>query len=377
MVPYDVISIPESRNDDSFFSSPNSERSLDPLGKISNSNSVIKFILHLHPPKIPASSAKLCYTFGLGGLSFLTFVITMVTGVLLLFVYSPNPSVANASLQKIATVLPFGWYIRNLHYWSAQVMVVAVVLHLVRISLTGGYLAGRRFNWIIGIILLILTFFMDFTGFPLRWDTESHWALVVGTNLLKTIPWIGSQLYGLIVGGSDISGSTLLRFYTWHIFGLPFIAFFLMLFHFWKIRKDGGISSPMEEKTPGFISNKELLDKEIKYFFIVSFVLILLSVLFTPYLGVSVNKNIELASVNAPWIFLWIQFLLRYLSPFIAGIFLPTLLLVFLFIVPYIDKHDEQTGKWLANGRKMFWMPILLSLGLVLIFTILEAVIEF
>ncbi len=359
------------------FANSKPERNPNLLGKITANNSVIKFVLHLHPPKIPASSAKFTYTFGLGGLSFLTFIITMVTGVLLLFVYSPNPALANASLQKIATVLPFGWYVRNLHYWAGQVMVVSVVLHLLRISLTGGYLAGRRFNWVIGIMLLVLTFFMDFTGFPLRWDTESHWALVVGTHLLKSVPWIGNQLYGLIVGGSDISGSTLLRFYTWHIFALPFIAFFLMLYHFWRIRKDGSISSLAEKKTTLFLSNKELLDKELKYFFVVGVVLILLSVLFSPFLGVSANKNLELAGVNAPWIFLWIQFLLRYLPPFIAGIFLPAILLVFLLVVPYTDKHDELAGKWLAGGRKMYWLPVVLSIGLALIFTILEAVMEF
>ncbi len=307
----------------------------------------------------------------------MTFIITMLTGVLLLFVYSPNPGLANASLQKIATVLPYGWYVRNMHYWAGQLMVVAIVLHLLRIAMTGGYLAGRQLNWFIGIILLVLTFFMDFTGFPLRWDTESHWALVVGTNLLKSVPWIGEQLHGLVVGGSDISGSTLLRFYTWHIFGLPFIAFFLALYHFWRIRKDGGISAMVAKGKVSFISNRELLDKEFKYFFVVGLLLVFLAVFFSPYLGVSANKGLELSSVNAPWIFLWIQFLLRYFPPFMAGIFLPAILLVVLFAVAYIDKHDELAGKWMARGRKRYWMLVLLSMGFVLVFTILEAVIEF
>ena len=326
----------------------------------------------MHPPRIPASSFKFQYTFGLGGLSLLSFVITVLTGILLLFEYSPAVDQANSSLQYIATVLPFGWYLRNLHYWAAQVMVVSVLLHASRVMLTGGYLSGRRFNWVIGIFLLALTFLMDFTGFTLRWDVESHWALVVGTNLLKSIPLAGNAIYQLVTGGQDISQSTLLRFYTWHIFALPFIAFCLMIYHFWRIRKDGGISAPAAPSQQ-YKSRYELLQVEFIFSLYATALLIIASGLFTPHLGVSAQNEIALSSVDAPWIFLWIQFLLRYLTPFSAGILIPSALLLFWMFLPYADGHDELQGLWFAPERKKYWLPFLISIAAILFLTISEA----
>jgi quinol-cytochrome oxidoreductase complex cytochrome b subunit len=171
------------------------------MSKNTSQSVLLKFLLHLHPPRIPADSAKFTYTFGLGGLTLFAFFVTLISGIVLLFLYSPTPETAHQSLQQIATVTPYGWYLRNLHFWAAQVMVIAAVLHMLRVVLTGGYLNGRAFNWVIGVILLIFVFLMDFTGFPLRWDAESHWALVVGTNLLKTIPMVGQ--------GADLISDTI------------------------------------------------------------------------------------------------------------------------------------------------------------------------
>lgn len=334
-------------------------------------SALFNFALHLHPPRIPASSARFTYTFGLGGLAALSFFITLFTGLLLLFVYSPHPETANKSLHYIATVLPFGWYVRNLHYWAAQVMVVSVLLHMLRIVLTGGYLQGRRFNWLIGILLLLLTLLMDFSGFPLRWDQESHRALVVAVHLLKVIPFVGDSIFSLIVGGAEVSGATLLRLYSWHIFALPVVAFFFTSYHFWRIRKDGGISAA-SSKSNDFVTRDRHIVTEIKYFMIVSILLMLLSVAVDPYLGVSAEEPMTLETVNAPWIFLWIQYLLRYLSPFLAGIFIPALILAFWGLLPYMEKQQQAIGRWAPQARRPYWLAFLLSFVILFALSIFE-----
>jgi quinol-cytochrome oxidoreductase complex cytochrome b subunit len=187
---------------------------------------IINFIQHLHPIRVSESSARLTYTFGLGGFVFFTFIITSITGILLVFKYSPTPDSANISMQYISTVYQYGWYIRNLHYWTAQVMVIAAVMHMIRIVLTGGYLRGRAFNWIIGNILLVFIFFLDLTGYFLRWDVKSNYALVTGMNLILEIPFAGKFLSSLIVGGADITENTLLHLYALHIACLPSFFFY-------------------------------------------------------------------------------------------------------------------------------------------------------
>lgn len=335
------------------------------MSKSSNNSVILKFLLHLHPPRIPASSAKFSYTFGLGGLTVFSFLLTTITGIILLFQYSPTPESAHVSMEQITTVIPYGWYIRNLHFWSAQVLVIAAVLHMLRIVLTGGYLKGRSFNFQIGLILLVLLFITDFTGFPLRWDAESHWALVVGTNLIKTIPVIGAGLYQFIVGSTEITGTTLLRFYGWHIFGLPFIATILIVYHIYRIRKDGGISRKKGDSVPATITKEQLVKKEVLLMLTALAGVILLSVFWTPHLGLSVDTSPPLAEVQAPWIFLGIQFLLRYLPPVIAGIVIPMAILLFWAAIPYLDKQDDLQGIWSPEPRKRFWLTFVLTLAFI------------
>ena len=144
------------------------------------------FYEHLSQPGRPADAARFTYTFHLGAISIALFLILLLTGVLEMFVYVPTPEQANASVRLIAYVAPYGWLIRNLHYWAGQAMVVTVTLHLMRVIFTGGY-KGRRSNWLIGVGLLVLVLLLDFTGYILRWDDRAAWALTVGTNLLRTI----------------------------------------------------------------------------------------------------------------------------------------------------------------------------------------------
>lgn len=330
-----------------------------------NNSVLLKFLLHLHPPRIPKSSARFTYTYGLGGLTIFSFLVTVVTGLVLLFHYSPTPAAAYTSMQQITTIVPYGWYIRNLHFWAAQLLVIAAVLHLIRIVLSGGYLRGRAFNYVVGIVLLFLIFLVDFTGFPLRWDAESHWALIVGTNLVKAIPIIGNSLHQFVVGGANISNVTLLRFYGWHIFGLPFMMTLLIGYHFYRIRKDGGISRDASVRHSDTISREQLLVKEGQFLLIIIILLTGFSALVTPHLGKSAEINPILSDVQAPWIFLGIQFLLRYLPPEIAGIGIPSLMILFWITLPYIDSNDEVQAIYFSSKRRIFWLSFLCSVGVI------------
>lgn len=144
------------------------------------------FYEHLRLPSTPTSAARFTYTFHLGAISIALFGLLAVTGILEMFMYVPTPESANQSVKLIAYLAPYGWLVRNLHFWAGQAMVVTVILHLIRVAFSGGY-KGRRSNWLIGISLLLLVVLLDFTGFVLRWDGGALWALTVGTNLLRLI----------------------------------------------------------------------------------------------------------------------------------------------------------------------------------------------
>lgn len=202
------------------------------------------FLLHIHPRVIPESSSKIRFTWCLGGLASWLFMIEVVTGVLLTLRYVPTVSSAYLSIQEITHVAPYGFFVRNLHYWAGQAMVGLVVLHMIRVFWTGSFAPPRSFNWIIGILLLIGTFLVDFTGYVLVWDDRSLWAWTIARNLSETIPGLGSPLAALLFGPSDIGDFALVRVYVWHVILLPGILIGLLSWHFWKIRKDG-ISLPL------------------------------------------------------------------------------------------------------------------------------------
>lgn len=201
--------------------------------------------LHIHPVKIKRYATKVTYTFCLGGLSFFLFLVLVMTGVLLMFYYVPSTNQAYQNMLDINSSVTFGQLMRNMHRWAAQGMVIAVFLHMSRVFYTGSYKPPREFNWVIGVLLLVVTFLLSFSGYLLPWDQLSLWAVTVGTNIALATPFIGSKVNFLLVGDHQIGQSTLIRFYTLHVLFLPLVAAFLMAVHFWRIRKDGGISGPL------------------------------------------------------------------------------------------------------------------------------------
>lgn len=312
------------------------------------------FIYNLHPPQIPASGARWTYTFGLGGLAVLMSVIVILTGLLLMFYYVPTVEQAHPSLTLIDGVVAFGRLTRSLHYWSAQALVVIALLHLSRIVFTGGYRPPRDFNWLVGLSLLVIILLWDFTGYALRWDEDSIWALLVGTNLLKVVPGAGEALYRLVVGDTALGASALLRFYTWHVFGLTLLGVAGIGYHIWRIRVDGGISHPLPrpDRPRVYISRETLFYREFITAIFATGALLLLATYLPPALGVAANLLAPVSGeVKAPWFFLAVQELLRYVSPLWAGWLLPLAALLLLALIPVIDRAGPGRGEWFARDR--------------------------
>ncbi|HLF25398.1 MAG TPA: cytochrome b N-terminal domain-containing protein [Anaerolineae bacterium] len=326
------------------------------------------FFYHLHPPTIPEREARFRYTFGLGGISVLLFLVLAVTGLVLTFFYIPTPLDAFASLEIIAFQAPFGWLMRNLHYWAAQAAVIVVALHMLRVIFTGAYKPPRRANYLIGLALLAGTLLLDFTGYVLRWDEGTQWALLVGTNLVKETPLIGEALYRTLVGGSEIGAATTIRFYAWHILGLAVPAVVLIGWHIFKVRRDGGIAHPPREgDPPPRIDRARLVRTETIAMLIVLAALLALSVLFPAPLGPTVDLPTRADKAQAPWFFLWVQALLRAISPVWAGVLIPLGLLSILALIPYaIDRKAEGVAEWFNRpGRAAQVITIMIFLGLI------------
>jgi quinol-cytochrome oxidoreductase complex cytochrome b subunit len=202
-------------------------------------------LYHLHPVKVKRHAVKLSYTLCLGGLSFFLFILLTITGIFLMFYYTPSAETAYADVQALSTNVAFGSLMRNLHRWGAHLMVLSVFLHMSRVFYHGAYKPPREFNWVVGVVLLLLTLLLSFSGYLLPWDQLALWAVTVGSNMASFVPAIGAQVKFGLLAGVEVTAATLLRFYVLHVLFLPFIIVIFMAVHFWRVRKDGGISGPL------------------------------------------------------------------------------------------------------------------------------------
>jgi quinol-cytochrome oxidoreductase complex cytochrome b subunit len=202
-------------------------------------------LYHLHPVKVKRHAVKVSYTLCLGGLSFFLFILLTVTGIFLMFFYRPTDVAAWNDISNLQTSVAFGLLVRNMHRWGAHLMVLSVFLHMARVFYHGAYKSPREFNWVIGVVLLMLTLLLSFTGYLLPWDQLALWAVTVGTNMMGYTPVLGTQVRFVLLGGKEIGSETLLRWYVLHVLMLPFVIVIFMAIHFWRVRKDGGISGPL------------------------------------------------------------------------------------------------------------------------------------
>ncbi len=213
---------------------------------------------HLHPAKVNRDAVRYNYTWGMGGITFYLFIVLTFTGVLLMFYYHPSKGQAYRDIVYLMNDVPFGRLLRNMHRWAAHLMIIAVWLHMFRVFLTGSYKKPREFNWCVGVVLLVLTLLLSFTGYLLPDDQLGFWAVTVGTNMARATPLLGHEgpfgpqlgmnqyndVRFALLGGSIVDANALLRAYIWHCLAIPIIAAVLMGVHFWRVRKDGGISGP-------------------------------------------------------------------------------------------------------------------------------------
>ncbi|MGH8942050.1 MAG: cytochrome b N-terminal domain-containing protein [Acidimicrobiia bacterium] len=202
-------------------------------------------LYHLHPVKVKRHGVKLSYTLCLGGLSFFLFILLTITGIFLMFYYTPSAETAYADIEALSTNVAFGSLVRNMHRWGAHLMVLSVFLHMSRVFYHGAYKPPREFNWVVGVVLLFLTLLLSYYGNHITCDQLAQWPVTLGTNMAGFVPVVGHEVKFALLAGVEVSGATLLRFYVLHVLAFPFILVIFLAVHFWRVRKDGGISGPL------------------------------------------------------------------------------------------------------------------------------------
>jgi quinol-cytochrome oxidoreductase complex cytochrome b subunit len=319
-------------------------------------------------------------------LSLFLVLVLILTGVLEMFYYIPTPEEAALSIQALNYFVPYGGLVRNLHFWAAQALVVTVCVHLLRVILTGAYAQPRRFNYLLGLSLFVLTLFLDFTGYVLRWDEGVRWALVAGTHLVQSIPVVGPPLYRMVIGGSQPGAPTLLRFYAWHIFGLTAGLVALISWHVFRVRRDGGLAAPAREtqEMPGEppednrrITRFELARREaIASLFALAALFLIAGLLPAPVQPPMSETGTLGGDARAPWFFLWVQQLLKWGDPFFLGVLAPAGVLAFLAFIPtlLLGPAPRELGRWFPRRARLAQILTLLIALLIFSLTILSLV---
>jgi quinol-cytochrome oxidoreductase complex cytochrome b subunit len=334
---------------------------------------VDSLILHLHPSKVPATTLRWTYTWGLGGLSAVLLTLLIVTGVILLNNYTPSAPQAYLNILELRSNVWFGELIRNLHHWSANLLIVVAVLHLLRVFFTGAYRPPRELNWLIGVAMLLLILGANFTGYLLPWDQLAFWAITVGTSIIGYVPLIGESLRRLLLGGPEVGPRTLLNFYSLHIAIIPLLIFGLASYHFWRIRKDGGLTlpkslhpSPEEEKPERVTTIPHLVRKELIFAVAWIAALLLFSMLVPAPLEGIANPDLSPNPAKAPWYFMGLQELLLHFHPVVGAILIPGMAIFGLFLLPFVDVSSENVGVYFRSERGRSLSLLAVGLGLLL-----------
>ena len=367
---------------------------------------VSNFLLHWFPAKVCKASLDWNYSFWLGTVSAALLLLLVVSGGPLLFLYVPSVERAYGSIKDLEFAVTFGSWIRSVHRFAAHFMVAAVFLHLARVFLTGAYKNGigqgqqREWNWVIGVVMLLLTLLLSFTGYLLPWDQLAYWAVTVGTNIASSIPFVGPSIRELLLGGRAIDQPTLIRFYVLHIIVLPGALGMLFAYHMWRVRKDGGLARadraarlaspaatpPVATKTYTLLGvargtapavttttleNEEAtvnavpdLTRRATIVTLGTFaVMSVLAALVRSPLEEAANALVTPNPAKAPWYFLWLQEIVTDTTvrlgsftingAFIGGVILPGLLVGLLTLWPWLDRSPAgAAGVWFPRTRR-------------------------
>jgi quinol-cytochrome oxidoreductase complex cytochrome b subunit len=318
------------------------------------------FVLHLRPVRVRRSTLRYTHTFGLGGSSLTLIALMVGTGALLMLAYEPTPDRAYLSVVALERDTLFGGLVRNLHHWSANILVAVVLAHLLRVFFTGGFHGPRQFNWVIGCGLLGLVLAANFTGYLLPWDQLAYWAVTICTGMLGYVPWIGGWLQAVARGGPDIGAATLVLFYAFHTTLLPVLLGLVTGFHFWRVRKAGGVVDPRPsdeppETEPAHVSTlPELLLRELAAGLALIAVVCVLAATVDAPLGAAANPGMSPNPAKAPWYFVGFQELQLHFHPLFAVVVIPLGAVLALLAVPYLRYEPEMSGPWFlsAVGRR-------------------------
>jgi len=335
---------------------------LSPMSKKPKKSSFTGLLLHIHPHSINEKVLTFTHTFGLGGMAATLLILLVITGILLKFVYQPFPGNAYLSILTLENGVLFGKLIRNIHRWSANLLVIVSFLHLLRVFYTGALYSQRRTNWFIGLCLFFLVLASNFTGYLLPWDQLAYWAITICTGMLEYIPLIGSWLQKIIRGGPDVGPTSLSIFYTLHTAVMPFILILLSGFHFWRIRKDGGVIIPKkfneipdsnEDTTNNTNDSKQnqsvpvipnLVTREIAVALILIAVIFVFSTFFNAPLQDKANPGLSPNPAKAPWYFMGFQEMLMHFHPIVAILIIPLLTICALIALPYLNQNPNTHG---------------------------------
>ncbi len=314
------------------------------------------FLLHIKPTFYHESVTRFTHTYRLGLLSTYLFFVETITGLYLMIWYAPSPDRAYDDMLRLLSNVPFGQFMRDLHRLGAEAMVAIVTLHMVRTYLTGSYKAPRQFTWFTGVILLVLTLFLSFSGYLLPWDQLAFWAVTIGTSMAEAVPpaIVGETVNLLARGAPDIGANGLLRFYLLHVFFLPLLTLLFFFVHYYKVILYG-ISLPASEEEVGQDSAKRVPANKRRYYlpdvlidetsfllFFTALIMVVAAFFFTAPLETIANPQSTPLHTVAPWYFYWLQGLLKVADKFIAGVLVPGVLLVLLMAIPYLDPNPSR-----------------------------------
>jgi quinol-cytochrome oxidoreductase complex cytochrome b subunit len=327
-------------------------------------------ILHFRPRNVQERTLRFTLTWGLGGMAVVLVCILFVTGLMLKFVYQPVPDRAYESIVHLQNNVVFGQLIRNIHHWSGNTLLIIVFLHFLRVFFTGAFQAPRQFNWILGVALFLAVLTSNITGYLLPWDQLAFWAITICTGMLEYIPVIGEWLQKLIRGGKDIGPATLSIFFAIHTAVVPACLIILMPWHFWRVRKAGGLvipRSPTEDSTEqgdAVPTIPNLILRELVVAVVLIAVIMLAAVIFNAPLGAQANPGLSPNPTKAPWYFAGIQELLLHFHPLFALFIIPVLMLIALLGIPYIYYQTNTAGVWFASlkGRCMAVVAALVAI---------------
>jgi len=361
----------------------------DPAESLQKSDAIDRiFWVHFIPTDndVTRESYSIRYSLYLGTIAAVIFTILCVTGLIQMLRYVPSVERAYWSVKDLQFIFPFGWFIRDLHRISAYLMIVFVFLHLCRTFYTGAFKKGRRkktngwINWMAGIILLVLTLAMAFTGYVLPWDQVGYWGANIGTNIIKSIPVIGDWLRYFVLGGNELGQNFLIRIYALHVLLLPLLTVLFIAYHFWRNRTDGGMACednlevdiPKEtesgqtffglEKDEALGRTPMFLKRLIWVALATTALTIVLALFVSLPLNAPANPVMAENPAKAPWFLLWLQELVasttisvgqyRINGGFVGGVVIPGLLLTWLALVPFFDNSPRSaTGVWFHRSR--------------------------